>query len=335
MNEEITPQSQAAPEVVPSASGVSSTPASTSGGGLPSWLPYLFLAVVPAVVVGVLVYVFAGGDSGGGDGVSAAILESFLVPAEDSNTRVDSYKGVMPEDFPTDFPVFGNAETVASFVVATPEGTTYRAVLTTAAPASEVFDYYRDVLDNDPWQVEIGQIGAQVTGIQFTRPDNPDVSGVVIVSESELEESTVIQLVYQNVTETLAPGTGPAVPQLGQNRPLPPGFPEEISIYGVDGETIVIDSYFQRGQGGQLFAVTLLTQDSQDDVIAYYRNEFEALGWTVNDSETTDATSFAVGIDFDDGKEILTGQVLADTYEEDANYTRVDLLVQVSGASTN
>jgi hypothetical protein len=329
MNEEATSEAQAAPE---SSEPPATPPPAPAGGGLPAWLPYFLMAVVPAVIVGILVYVFAGGSSGGG-GNSAGILEAFLVPAEDSNTRVESYKGVLPADFP-EFPLYDGADPVVSFAVVTPEGTTYRAILTTSAAAGEVFTYYQDVLDKDPWQVEIGQTGALVTGIQFTRPDNPDISGVIIVNESELDEVTVVQLIYEDLSAALTPGTGPSIPLLGASRPLPPGFPEAVPIYGTDGETIVIDSGFQRGAGGQVFIVSFLTQDTADDVIEFYRGEFEAQEWNVIDSENTDTTSFAIGLEFDDGQNaMLSGFLVADTYQEDANYTRVDVQLQVSNAA--
>lgn len=338
MNEEARSEAQAAPEPSePTGSSTTSSttsPPSSTGTGLPAWLPYLLIAVVPAVIVGILVYVFAGGN-GGGNGNAAGILEAFLAPAEDSNTRVVSYEGSMPDDFPAEFPLFGGADAVVSFAVTTPNGTTYRAIMTSSAPADEVFSYYRDALDSDPWQVEIGQIGAQVTGVQFTRPDDANVSGVVIVNESGIDDQTVIQVVYENLSESLTPGTGPSVPALGQSRPLPPGLPEEVPIYGQDADTIVIDSGFQRGAGGQVFAVSFLTPDSPDDVIDFYRDELESVGWTVTDSTNTDTTSFAVAVEFDDGQNLTSGQVIADTYEEDATYTRVDLVVQVSNAAGN
>ncbi len=332
MNEESTSEPQAAPDAPESAS--SPPPPTAVGGGLPAWLPYFLLAVVPAVVVGVLVFVFTGSSSNGG-GNAVAILEMFYAPPEDSNTSVDSFKGVLPPDFPAEFPLFGNSEPVASFVVATPRGKTFTAVLTSSATAREIFAFYSDELDAEPWQVEAGQTGSQVTGIRFARPDDPDVSGVVIVSHSELDNRTVIQIVYEDLAGALTAGTGPTVPLLGESRPLPLGFPETVPIYGVNDETIVIDSGFQRGQGGQLFAVTFLTLDSPDDVIDFYRGEFEALDWMVVDSTSTDISSFALGIEFDDGGENLSGQVTADTYEEDADYTRVDLSVQASGRTGN
>ena len=309
-------------------------PPAVAGSRLPAWLPYFLLAVVPAVVVGILVFVFAGGNGTGG-GNAAAIVEMFFAPPEDSNTRVESFKGTLPPDFPAEFPLFDDSEPVASFAVATPQGRTFTVVLISSATSQEIFAFYRDALDSDPWQVEVGQIGAQITGIRYARPDNPDVSGVVIVNESELDERTVIQLVYEDLAGALTPGTGPSVPQLGQSRPLPLGFPEAVPIYGADDGTIVIDSGFQRGQGGQFFAVTFLTLDSEYDVIDYYRGEFEARDWTVTESTDTDLTSFAVAIEFDDGEAATSGQIIADTYSEDADYTRVDLIVQVSGRTSN
>jgi len=336
MNEEATPEAQAAPET-----GEPTTPsglpdAPVAGGGLPAWVPYFLLAVVPALVVGILVYVFAGDSGGGGGGGNAAgIVEGLLRLTPDSNTQVDAYRGELPPDLPADIPLYGDADPVVSFAIITPSGTNYFVVLTTKDPANDVFSFFREQLDNDPWQVEIGQTGSQITGIQFTRPDNADVSGVITVHHSDLDDVTSILLTYEDLSAALTPGTGPTLPLLGQSRPLPPGFPESVPIYEADAETVVIDSYFQRGQGGQLFAVTFLTQDSQDDIIAYYRGEFEARNWTVTDSTNTDTTSFAVGIEFDDGEESLSGQLTADTYEEDAAYTRVDLVVQLSGATSN
>jgi hypothetical protein len=332
MNEEATPEAQAAPETPEPPAPLAPPP---SGGGIPAWVPYFVLAVVPAVIVGILVFVFAGGDSGGGGGGNAAgIVEGLLRLTPDSNTQVDAYKGELPPDLPADIPMYANADPVVSFAIITPSGTNYFVVLTTTDASDEVFSYFRGQLDDDPWQVEIGQTGSQITGIQFTRPDNADVSGVVTVHHSDLDDVTSILLTYEDLSASLTPGTGPTSPLLAQSRPLPPGFPETVPIYGVDGETIVIDSYFQRGQGGQLFAVTFLTQDTQDDVIDYYKGEFAAQNWTVTDSTNTDTTSFAIGIEFDDGTDALSGQLTADTYEEDAAYTRVDLVVQVSGART-
>jgi hypothetical protein len=329
MNEEAVPEAQAAPDSTEPSTQDTVAPV---GGGLPPWLPYLALAIVPAVIVGILVYVFAG-STGGGTGYAPGIVEGLLRLTPDSNTQVDSYKGELPPDLPTDIPMFAGADPVVSFSIVTASGTNFFVVLTTPASADDVYSYYRKQLDNDPWQVEIGQTGSQITGIQFTRPDNADVSGVLTVHHSDLDNITSILLTYEDVAAALAPGTGPSIPLLSQSRPLPPGFPSEVPVYGSDNGSIVIDSYFQRGQGSQLFAITFVTKDSADDVINYYKDEMGAKNWTVTDSVPTETNTFAVGVDFDDGTGNLSGQITADTYEEDASYTRVDLVVQAAGAN--
>ena len=334
MNEEIPSQSQAAPESSLSATEVASPPPA-AGGGLPSWLPYLLIAIVPAAIVGILVYVFAGGSSNGGGSDSAAgLLETFLIPEASSNVSVESFKSMLPEEFPVELPLFEDAMPIASFTVASPEGTRIYAFFSTNASASDVFAHYQDALDSDPWQIELGQSGSQITGLRFSRPDNPDVSGFMIANESELDGLTVIEIVYDDIAASLAPGTAPSVPaDLGFSQPLPPGFPESVPVYNADSST-VIDAGFQRAPGGQLFILTVLTTDSPDDVIAFYREEFEGMGWNVMDA-ALEPTSLATGIEFDDGEETLAGQVLADTYVEDSAYTQVDIQVQVSGASGN
>ncbi len=333
MNEETsTPEPQASPE---SASpSVSEPPANPpkSGRGLPSWLPYIALAIIPAVVVGALVFVLAGGSTGS-SGYAPGIVEGLLRLTPDSNTQVDSYKGELPPNLPAEIPLYVGADPVVSFAIVTPGGTNFFIVLTSDDPADDVFAFFRDELDKDPWQVEIGQSSSDVTGIQFSRPDNADVSGVITVHRSKLDDITSILITYEDISAALTPGTGAVVPQLSQSRQIPPDFPEEIPIYAGASETIVLDTYFQRGQGGRLFAVTFLTLDSQDDVIDFYTDQFTDLDWTVTTSTSTATTSFAIGIEFSDLDDRLQGEVTADVYEDDTDYTRVDVIVQVSAGS--
>src|SRR5690606_13681579 len=115
---------------------------------------------------------------------------------------------------------------------------------------------------------------------------------------SELGEETLIYLSYGDTSQAVLPG-GPAEPfTAGASRSLPVGFPEDVPIYQGAEESIIYDTYFERGQGGQAFIVTFLTRDSQDDVIEYYRSEFEGRGWVVSDAGVS-STSFALAIEFD------------------------------------
>jgi hypothetical protein len=296
-------------------------------------LPFAALAIVPAVIVGILVYVLVGGSSGGGSSSAAGIVDGFLRLSPDANTQVESYKGEMPPDFPAEFPLYGDADPVVSFEIVTPDGTNYFSVLTTSDSADAVFEFFREALDDEPWQVEIGQSSTDVVGIQFTRPDNADVSGVITIHHSDIDDQTSIFVSYEDISAVLTPGTGGANFDAASSRPVPPGFPEEVPIYG-DDEAVILDTYFQRGQGGQVFAVTFLTRDSSDDVIEFYTNEFKDRGWTATDSTTAD-TSFALSLEFSDQEQTISGELTADSFEEDADFTRVELVVQVSGAGAN
>jgi hypothetical protein len=326
MNEEQSSQeAQAAPDRPPEAV---ETRGSTAG--LPSWLPLAALAVVPALIVGILVYALAGNGGGGGGDNAAGIVDAFLRLEPGADQQVERFKGSLPPDLPSEIPTYGRADPVVSYSIVTPEGTNHFAVLTTSASVDEVFTFFRDALDKDPWQVEVGQSSAQGVGIRFSRPDNADVSGIITIHRSELDDITSIFLTYEDVSAALAPGSGGGSPfAAGPSRPLPPGFPSDIPVYEQDEGTIVLDTYFERGQGGQFFALTFLTRDSQDDVIGFYTDEFGGRGWTTRDT-SPGGTSFAVSMEFSDNNQTLSGQVSADAFEEDNAYTRVELVVQVT-----
>ena len=332
MNEEAVPsEAQASPEMAPA----SEPKPAVASGGLPPWLPFAALAIVPAVIVGILVYVLAGGgSSGGGSGSAAGIVDGFLRLEPSSDQQVESFKGRLPPDLPPEVPIYKNAKPVVSYSIATPQGTNHFVVFSTSASVDDIFGFFRDALDKEPWQVEVGQSSSDGVGIRFSRPDNADVSGIITIHHSELDDSTSIFLTYEDVSAALTPGTGSVPFSIGTSRPLPAGFPSDVPVYQQDQGTVVLDTYFERAQGGQLFAVTFLTKDSQDQVIDFYKNDFGGKGWTTTDT-SPGGTSFAVSMDFSDKNQTLSGQISADSFENDSSYTKVELVVQVSGSRTN
>jgi hypothetical protein len=226
--------------------------------------------------------------------------------------------------------MYEDAEVVVSIAIASEEGTGYLIVLSSPDPADEVYAFYNDALDVDPWQVEVGRASDEFTGLRFLRPDNIDVSGDVSLHQSQLDDRTVIYLSYSDISQALVPGGASDPFAVGGTRPLPVGFPEDIPIYEGAEPTVILDTYFERGQGGRAFIVTFLTKDSQDAVIEYYRQEFEGRGWVVSDAAQS-GTSFALGIEFDDGPDqSVSGSITADAFENDPAYTQVDLLVTTS-----
>jgi hypothetical protein len=325
MNEETLPsEAQAAP-----GAPTTSEPRVSGGAGLPPWLPLAALAVVPALIVGVLVFALAGDSGGGSSGSAAGIVDAFLRLSPSTDQTVESYKGSLPPDLPAEVPTYNRAKPVVSYSIKTPEGTNLFAVLTTSASVEEVFNFFTDALDEDPWQVEVGQSSTDGVGIRFSRPDNADVSGIITIHHSDLDNVTSIFLTYEDVSAALTPGTGSVPFSSGTSRPLPAGFPSDVPVYQKDQGTIVLDTYFERAQGGQFFAVTFLTKDSSDDVIGFYEDDFVGRGWTTTDT-SPGGTSFAVSIEFADKEQTLTGQISADSFEDDSAYTKVELVVQVT-----
>ena len=228
---------------------------------------------------------------------------------------------------PRDFPIYAHADVVVSIANATDQGTGYLIVMSTPDALSDVYSFYSDALDKDPWQVEIGRSSAEFTGLRFSRPDNIDITGDISLHRSTLDQRTVIYLSYNDASQAVLPGGTTTPFTAGPARDLPPGFPDDIPIYQGDEQSVIYDTYFERGQGSQAFIVTFLTKDSQDAVIEYYRNEFEGRGWTVSDAGVS-STSFALSIQFDDGAaQSVSGSVTADSFDNDPSYTQIDLLV--------
>lgn len=326
------PSAQSEPEVATAESAVVVAAAPAVGGGaLPSWVPYFAVATVASLIVGILVYVFAGGGGGGGSNIAAGVVDGFIRRGSSAG-EVNSFAGRLPPQFPRDFPLYRGSEVVVSFSIPSSQGTTFFAILSTSASPQSVYDFYLERLDRDPWQVEAARSSDEFTALAFSRPDNADVQGEVNIHRSDLDGRSSIYITFQDLSLTgSVPSTPPFV--LGASRPLPPGFPSDIPIYkSSKGESVVLDTIFQRGGGGRQFYVSFLTRDSQDQVVSFYRQEFQKRGWTVTDS-AAQASSFVIGIDFNDGqRREISGSVSADAFEADPSYVRVDIEVRLSGS---
>jgi hypothetical protein len=322
-----TSAGEAAPPITPDTPAPSARRRRPS---LPGWLPLAALAIVPALIVGGLVYALKDGGDSGGNNEAATIIEAFLRPGAAAGD-VESFNGRMPDDFPSEFPLFRGARPVSSFVFETDEGVSYFAILSTSASQDEVLRFYLERLDDDPWQVEIARSSDEFTGVRFTRPDDPDVQGDVTIHGSNADGRTAIFVSFQDVTPSGRSNPTSKPFELGASRPLPANFPNDVPIYKSNDSTVT-ETYFERAPGGTAYIVSFLTKDDQDDVIGFYRSEFEKKGWTVTDS-ANQPTGFTLSIDFNDGtRQSLQGSVQADSFEDDSSYTKVDLLLQVTGA---
>ncbi len=299
---------------------------------LPRWLPWAALAIVPALVVGLAVYGLTEGDAGGGPSLeTAAIIDGFIQSGQDTDSSVTSYQGLPPEGFPSEFPVFNRARPTVSFRIAGKDGTSYFLIYTVASKPLDVYAFYLQALDREPWQVQAGLSSPDLVGMTFSRPDNAEVEGNVTVRRSEINSQSTIFVSYRDISSSARQSQPDKAFSLQGSRPLPETFPSDIPIFkGRSGESTVTDTYFQRGGGGTNYRIGFLTKDGQDAVVSFYRQEFEKRGWTVTDSPTGN-TGFVLSIDFSDGNRgEVQGTVRTDAFDDDPTYTKVDLILQVS-----
>ena len=301
------------------------TPAKKSG--VPRWGFFTLLAVLPALVVGILVFALSGGSE---KDSNVAVLDGFVRRFSSAGGTVLPYVGETPPGFPDEFPVYGGAREVASFAVRSGQGTTYIVSFETPDSLGEVYLFYVEQLDLDPWQIQAAVSGIEFTGVQFSRPDSADVQGDLTISHTDLDGQTAITVVFTDISQ--AASTRPEDEfVLPLTRDLPPDFPSDIPIYTAgSSDTVVIDSFFRRDAGTVSYLISFLTKDADIDVINFYTQEFQQRGWDVVDSPAQPGV-FSLMIDFQDfDSEEISGSVRADFFAEDPAFTLVELLVQVS-----
>jgi hypothetical protein len=287
-------------------------------------------AIIPAVIVGLIVFFVAGGSSSSADNCGAS-LDGFVRLSLSQDDSIESSCS-LPDGYPDDVPVFNGSQLDGGFAITSSDGTTYIVAYTTSAKKDDVYDYFLSRMDEDPWQIELSREADDFTGMQFSRPDSADIQGSITISHSDLDNRTSIFvfLLDSSRTSSASPSDKP-IPT--ESRSLPPDFPKDMPIFKGKEDSIVTETYFQRDAGQNAFLISFLTKDADVDVINFYTKEFQKRGWVVKDSDL-DPGDFALAIDYDDGKATkeIQGSIRAEAYSEDASYTEVSLIVQVSAS---
>jgi len=291
-------------------------------------LPYFLLAVVPALVVGLIVYATAGGGGGGGSD-AAAIVDGLFRSGGSSD--VQSFKGALPPGFPASMPVYPGSKVLVAFLMRSRQGASYFVIYETRDDVNKVLAFFQEKFDEDPWQVEGAVASDELNGLGFSRPDDADVEGNITVTKSVLGGKTAIYVSYSDVSPSGLSSVPDTPFALGRNLELPPGFPNDVPIYAGKEATTVTYTSFARGSGSTRYQVSFVTKNADVDVIDFYRKEFEKRGWKVADGEPRSIRDFSLSIDFQDGtRQQLQGSIRADAHPEDATYTLVEMQVDVS-----
>jgi hypothetical protein len=323
----------------PSASPPSPRSVTVTVPRFPSWLKLVGLALIPAVVVGAIVYAVFGGDSGSqtsNNGLAAAVVDGFLrLGGDDPSTPIQAFTATLPPGYPNDLPVYPGGSIIASFSLKSAQGVTYFVLYSSLDPVRKIMSFFSDKLDKDPWQVEGAQNSTSSTALHFSKPSNPDIDGSLSVNHSDLDPSTTIYLSINDSSSDAQRSAPQPKFTPSPSLPLPAGFDNSgVPIFKGAAASIVTDTLFQKDSGSTSFLVSFITRSAQGDVIDFYRSEFQKKGWTVTDSKPQSSSSFALGIDFTDGSsKNVQGTISADVFPSDRNFTKVDMQVHVNSKS--
>jgi hypothetical protein len=293
----------------------------------PGALAMVAAAVVGVFLVGGLVWLLVswrggdGDDSGRVNSDVSSVLNAFARNQEGAEVR--RFVGELPPGFPDGVPAYPDARVVASIAQISGADAAFLAVYDTEDGREDVAAFFAERFDSDPWQIDAGQSGADVTLHQFSRIDDADVSGVVLSSESPDNDLTTILISVQVVSGAEAAGEATFEPRVTQ--PLPSGFPAEFPQYP---DAIVIESAFQREPRGDSYAVSFVTRDGIDDVLQFFRDEFDDRGWSVQDIDASQSPlPDGEAISFEAEDSAISGGISAGEFAEDDDYTRVELQV--------
>lgn len=293
-------------------------------------LPWAWLGGV--IVVGVAAAAggwFASSALGGGGGSDRAdanvgsVINAFS--SGQDGTIVRRFDGELPPGLPGDIPSYPGAHVVSSVAQIGEDDVAYLVVYDTKDGADDVVAHFDEAFAADPWQIEAGRDRQDGELRQFSKIDDPDITGVVLVAPSQDRGLTTIVLSVQVIAGVDDSDKGDYAP--GVSRPLPDGFPGEVPLYP---EAITIESAFQREPAGDSFAVSFITKDKASNAIQYYRDAFGEKGWDVADGDASQSPlPDAEVITFSSESDKLSGRVFAGEFNEDANYARIDIQVSV------
>jgi hypothetical protein len=303
--------------------------------GVPGGWPLAVAGVVILALAGAVAWLLVSDGGNGGDRANADVASIVNAFSSQQGATTTRYEGKVGPGFPKDVPTYPGAHLVSSVVQVSGSDASYLVVYDTGDKRDAVAKYYEDSLAKDPWQIQGGQVDRNGTVHQFSNTGDPNVTGLVLVAESNDDKVTTILESVQVVSGAKAAESTPYAP--GESKPLPAGFPSTVTAY--PGST-TIESAFRKQPQGNTYIASFVTKDDAAKVLDYYRGEFQKNGWTVQDgdgSTPTDPsatpTEPATAISFSDTKSQVSGGITTAKLDEDNSYTRIDVQVATGAAA--
>lgn len=274
-------------------------------------------------------------SSSDNEAIASLVHRLLLAAGTETSGDLESFIGRLPDGLPEEPPRYPDAELIVSSrqpapatgqtgaTPGTPRPMLYFIVLDTPDGRADVYDYYERALDEDPWQLEAAFSSEQLDTLQFSDVADADITGAISIAPGGGDGRTSILISLQDAGAFVEE---PPPFQLGESLAVPKEFPASLPVY--EGATVT-QTAFLREPGSQSFLLIFLTTDSQDNVLEFYRGAFQANGWSA-----LAGTPFGLAerLDFQDEAGEIQGQLLADRFADDQQYTEVRLQVQLSPA---
>ena len=295
-------------------------------------LPRPILAVALLLAAFVAVSACSSGDSTDEERIAGIIHRLLVAAGTEGTEQLESFPGALPDDLPVDPPIYPGADLLVSnrqpapftdFESSSsdvPQPLLYFIVIDTSDSREDVYAFYEEALDEDPWQVQSSFSTEQLDTLQFFYVKDIDIGGVVSITTGGADDRTSILISLQDAGAFV--DEEPPF-ELQPSLTLPRAFPPEIPLF--EGATVTGTAFF-REPGLQSFLIVFLTTSGQDDVIDFYREAFQANGWTVQD---TAAFGLEGRIDFRDAAGAIQGDVFANRFPRARQYTEVSVQVQL------
>lgn len=288
-----------------------------------------------------LVLAACSGESGeSADERAAGVINRAVVAARANDAAtVERFLGALPQGLPVRPPIYSDADIIVSSRIVGPlsavqeedgeeaeavsQTALYFIVLDTGDERERVFAFYEAALDRDPWQLDSSVSLRDLDRLDFFDVEDLDIAGTVQIVPSQDGDRTSIFISLQDAGARLE-SEPPFDP--GESLPLLNRFPEQVPQYP---NAIITSTAFERSPTIESFLLIFLTTDSQDEVVAFYQEQFDLLGWTVQERE---AVRTEERLSFQDETGVIEGDLLADLLTRDDSYTEVVLRLRVTGA---
>jgi hypothetical protein len=300
-------------------------------GGVPLLLAAV-AAIVPTVIVGVVVWLLASSGGGGGTSRLGADMTTLLNAFSQGQTGTTTarYEGALAPGFPNDIPQYPGAKLLSSLSQVRGGDVSYVVIYDTKDSRDNVAALFASKFKDDPWQIDGGQDSRESTLHQFSKINDSNVTGLVLVGSSNDGKTTMI-LESVQVTSGAKDAKAPGFSAVA-GRTLPDGYPDAVPAYT---DATLIESAYQKKSGANSYAVSYITKGDASGVLDFYRNTFKDAQVAVQDGDaTTSALEDAQAIQFTDAAKTLAGGITVGKFADDATYTRIDITVQLAKAPT-